>query len=121
MVGPEASSLEGGRLVDGADFDALLIIEDRKIDGPREMIFRELEGSAHIDDLVELREIDGQGDRFHAVERHWYWRGFPRRMPRRRAGSSGFHHETDLNTRIEREGRHSHCDAGVFSARSEDF
>jgi hypothetical protein len=42
-------------------------------------------------------------------------------MPLRRAGSSGFHDEADLDGGIEGEGRDSDRDPGVFPALAENL
>jgi len=46
-------------LVDRADADTLFVSEDREIDRPGEVVFAELHGRAHVDDLIKER-CDGE-------------------------------------------------------------
>ena len=78
VAGAEDAAGEGASLVEGADFDPLLVGEDGEIDGPGEMVFGEFERSAHVDDAGELLEGEGEGNGFeilHRVEKLVPWNG----------------------------------------------
>ena len=69
VAGTEDTACEGVFFIEGADFDALFVGENGEVDGTGEVVFGELEGSAHIDDAGELLQGMGEGNGFEVLHR----------------------------------------------------
>ena len=73
----ESARLERIGLIEGADLNAFLIVEDRQIDGTRQVVLGEFRGRPDVDDLGEfteiMRERDGF-DMFHGFMAKRCWR-----------------------------------------------
>ena len=69
IAGAKHAAGKGVLFVEGANFDSLLVGENGKVDGIGEVVFSELEGSAHVDDAGEFLQGVGEGNSFEVLHR----------------------------------------------------
>ena len=94
--------------MNGTDFDAFVVAQDRKVGGAGDVVFLKFGRGADVDDFIERAEVTWESDGFDGIEHmgrygltpEWVW-----------SGLSDFHYHADFNSSIQRKGRNAEGNA----------